>query len=332
MKTTKAGRDLCRSDMRGMWHRVGTEFLGNLLDEADALSAALAAKAQADLCIAGHKNQEAADAHRIATLEIQLETERETTANGRREYAALKEQWQAALAAKEAAERERDELIGKDQARALKHIELARMASDWMARAERLERTLREIVAREAYSPGEESMQDSARAALNEGFRKCEFCGCVTNAHLRRCCKKGHDADAALAPPAKTSEEAIAGAATTVSPSPSSLPAEAPKSRDSFAPPAKPDAEPKEECGSCRGYGHFSKYGKPSIDKRDRKCLDCAGSGRATTADTPDAEPSVCAAWQSRPSRCTEREPCDHCKAVMARLRGAGEPKGEREP
>lgn len=34
------------------------------------------------------------------------------------------------------------------------------------------------------------------------------------------------------------------------------------------------------ECGSCRGYGHFSKHGKPSGDRRDRKCLDCGGEGQ----------------------------------------------------
>lgn len=35
-----------------------------------------------------------------------------------------------------------------------------------------------------------------------------------------------------------------------------------------------------EECGSCLGYGHFSRHGKPSADRRDRKCLDCSGAGR----------------------------------------------------
>lgn len=28
-----------------------------------------------------------------------------------------------------------------------------------------------------------------------DGFFKCEFCGCMTNAHLRRCCDLGTDAD-----------------------------------------------------------------------------------------------------------------------------------------
>lgn len=28
------------------------------------------------------------------------------------------------------------------------------------------------------------------------GYRSCEFCGCRTNAHLRRCCDKGYNADA----------------------------------------------------------------------------------------------------------------------------------------
>lgn len=34
------------------------------------------------------------------------------------------------------------------------------------------------------------------------------------------------------------------------------------------------------ECASCRGYGHFDEDGKPSIDRRGRKCLDCTGTGR----------------------------------------------------
>jgi hypothetical protein len=53
---------------------------------------------------------------------------------------------------------------------------------------------------------------------------------------------------------------------------------------------AKPDAETKceEDCGSCRGYGHFSKHGKPSLDKRDRKCLDCGGTGKVPDAETKE--------------------------------------------
>jgi len=39
--------------------------------------------------------------------------------------------------------------------------------------------------------------------------------------------------------------------------------------------------EYKNDCGSCLGYGHFDKDGKSSLDKRDRKCLDCNGSGEA---------------------------------------------------
>jgi hypothetical protein len=34
------------------------------------------------------------------------------------------------------------------------------------------------------------------------------------------------------------------------------------------------------ECPSCFGYGHFDDNGEPSIDKRDRKCLDCRGTGK----------------------------------------------------
>ena len=40
-------------------------------------------------------------------------------------------------------------------------------------------------------------------------------------------------------------------------------------------------APPMAECGSCRGYGHFNeKTGKPSVDRRERKCLDCRGEGK----------------------------------------------------
>lgn len=35
------------------------------------------------------------------------------------------------------------------------------------------------------------------------------------------------------------------------------------------------------DCPSCRGYGHFNEDSEPSIDKRDRKCSDCRGTGRA---------------------------------------------------
>lgn len=35
----------------------------------------------------------------------------------------------------------------------------------------------------------------------------------------------------------------------------------------------------KSDCGSCLGYGHFDEEGKPTIDKRCRKCLDCNGTG-----------------------------------------------------
>ena len=33
------------------------------------------------------------------------------------------------------------------------------------------------------------------------------------------------------------------------------------------------------DCGSCLGYGHFDADGNRSLDKRDRKCLDCNGTG-----------------------------------------------------
>ena len=34
------------------------------------------------------------------------------------------------------------------------------------------------------------------------------------------------------------------------------------------------------ECPSCRGYGYFREDGRPTVDKRGRKCLDCAGTGK----------------------------------------------------
>ena len=34
------------------------------------------------------------------------------------------------------------------------------------------------------------------------------------------------------------------------------------------------------ECPSCQGKGHFSEDGKPSLDRRHRKCGDCRGEGK----------------------------------------------------
>jgi hypothetical protein len=34
-----------------------------------------------------------------------------------------------------------------------------------------------------------------------------------------------------------------------------------------------------DECPACLGYGHFTEEGEPSSDRRDRKCLDCRGTG-----------------------------------------------------
>lgn len=42
-----------------------------------------------------------------------------------------------------------------------------------------------------------------------------------------------------------------------------------------------------EDCGSCRGRGHFAANGKASIDRRDRKCLDCRGEGRVPKKASP---------------------------------------------
>lgn len=35
-----------------------------------------------------------------------------------------------------------------------------------------------------------------------------------------------------------------------------------------------------QECTSCKGYGYFDEDGEPSVDLRNRKCLDCRGTGR----------------------------------------------------
>ncbi len=36
-----------------------------------------------------------------------------------------------------------------------------------------------------------------------------------------------------------------------------------------------------DECPACRGLGHFNEDSEPSSDKRDRKCMDCRGTGLA---------------------------------------------------
>jgi DnaJ-class molecular chaperone len=40
-------------------------------------------------------------------------------------------------------------------------------------------------------------------------------------------------------------------------------------------PPREPD-----ECVSCDGYGHIREDGTGTIDRRERKCLDCNGTGK----------------------------------------------------
>ena|SRR5271166_1496380 len=42
---------------------------------------------------------------------------------------------------------------------------------------------------------------------------------------------------------------------------------------------ATPGERARVDCPSCRGRGHFSTNGKASSDGRDRKCLDCRGTG-----------------------------------------------------
>lgn len=42
------------------------------------------------------------------------------------------------------------------------------------------------------------------------------------------------------------------------------------------------DSEESEECSSCLGYGYVNELGNPTIDRRDRKCLDCRGEGKVS--------------------------------------------------
>jgi hypothetical protein len=42
------------------------------------------------------------------------------------------------------------------------------------------------------------------------------------------------------------------------------------------------------ECPACKGYGHIDdKRGRPSLDGRNRKCLDCRGEGKVPAKETP---------------------------------------------
>ncbi len=41
------------------------------------------------------------------------------------------------------------------------------------------------------------------------------------------------------------------------------------------------------ECPCCDGKGHFSAWGKPSTDPKDRVCMECNGKGK-TTEETDD--------------------------------------------
>ena len=45
---------------------------------------------------------------------------------------------------------------------------------------------------------------------------------------------------------------------------------------------ANPPCPVLEECSACRGLGYFNaRTGKATNDRRERKCLDCHGEGRA---------------------------------------------------
>ena len=46
----------------------------------------------------------------------------------------------------------------------------------------------------------------------------------------------------------------------------------------SAAEPEKEDA--RAECENCLGYGYFTVQGKPTVDRRCRKCLRCCGEGK----------------------------------------------------
>lgn len=43
-----------------------------------------------------------------------------------------------------------------------------------------------------------------------------------------------------------------------------------------------------DDCPICMGYGHFTARGRPSFDRRDRKCLDCNGTGKRLGARKDD--------------------------------------------
>lgn len=46
------------------------------------------------------------------------------------------------------------------------------------------------------------------------------------------------------------------------------------------------------ECPSCLGYGHINdETGEPTVDRRERKCLDCRGEGTVPARPTPPRQP-----------------------------------------
>lgn len=49
--------------------------------------------------------------------------------------------------------------------------------------------------------------------------------------------------------------------------------------RDFLAALPEPVREPG-ECDACDGYGHIDKRGHGTVDRRERKCGNCRGTGR----------------------------------------------------
>jgi hypothetical protein len=53
---------------------------------------------------------------------------------------------------------------------------------------------------------------------------------------------------------------------------------------DSWVPPDGTIPTDANECPSCFGYGYFRKNGEPTVDRRERKCTTCSGTGKRLPA------------------------------------------------